>query len=242
MNSKNIPIGKKQLWYIDAGAGEVVLFLHGWGITPYSYAENIASLSAHFRVIAPFYRPFLYPKQHLPMVLEHFLQQLGIRKAIVIGHSASGIWALDFAKTYPGRVKGVVLIDSLGVDTRHSVVSWLGTWGYHVMHLFQQAKQSPNFWGLVQDFLSQVITYPSTLLYEIEQALGEDIAAVLSQTATPLLILWGKHDDLTPVEEAFMMKRLSRHATLAVISGNHDWLKHHPEKLTEKVVQFEKHL
>lgn len=242
MTIQKIAIGGKELSYVDEGKGDVILFLHGWGITPYSYSENIQSLSAHFRVIAPFYRPFIHPKQQMPMMLQHLLNQLGIQKVIVIGHSASGVWAVDFTKIYPHSVSGLVLIDSLGVDTRHSLTSWIGTWGYHVMHLFQNAKHSSNFVGLVKDFLSQIVTYPKTLLYEIEEALGQDLSIMLQQIHVPLLILWGKHDDLTPVEEAFLMKKYNHGAKIAIISGNHDWLKQHPEKLSEKVVQFAHHL
>jgi len=242
MNIEKLDIDGKELSYVDEGEGDVILFLHGWSITPYSYSENIESLSKHFRVIAPFYRPFMYPKQQMVAMLSLLLEKLAIPHVIVIGHSASGVWALSFTKTYPHSVKGLVLIDSLGVDTRHSLTSWIGTWGYHVMHLFQNAKHSSNFVGLIKDFLSQIVTYPKTLLYEIEEALGQDLSIMLQQIHVPLLILWGKHDDLTPVEQAYMMQRFNHGSTVAVISGNHDWLKQHPEKLSEKVVQFAKHL
>jgi len=47
-------VGGTRVRWLDLGEGDPLLFLHGWGLTPRSYAPSVAPLTrAGIRVIAP---------------------------------------------------------------------------------------------------------------------------------------------------------------------------------------------
>jgi len=86
---------KGGLKYLDEGEdrNDVILFFHGWGVSPYSCQNLIKVLARRYRVIAPFFRSFANFKTDEEIIEELVIET---QKVIVIGHSAGGISAVDF--------------------------------------------------------------------------------------------------------------------------------------------------
>ncbi|UNK16552.1 alpha/beta hydrolase [Paenibacillus sp. N3/727] len=97
-----------------SGQGETVVFLHGGHTNLDVWEEQISFFARYFRVIAFDQRgyghtdipsePFSYEDD-----LKHILDEYMIERAILIGASFGGSVAIDFALTYPDRVKALVL-------------------------------------------------------------------------------------------------------------------------------------
>jgi pimeloyl-ACP methyl ester carboxylesterase len=112
--------------YKQAGAGEpAVLLLHGFGSSTFSFREVMGPLAEAGTVVA-FDRPgFGLTSRPLPgqwsgvnpyglagqeALTLALMDHLGIRRAVLVGHSAGGGLAMRLALDYPERVQGLVLI------------------------------------------------------------------------------------------------------------------------------------
>lgn len=108
--------------YLEAGAGPVLLLVHGNLTTFKSWRRIIAEFRSTHRVVAvslPGYggtspQPDV-ELDTLVAFLTDFLDALSIDEAIVLGHSAGGLIAATFALRNPERVPRLVLADSAGL-------------------------------------------------------------------------------------------------------------------------------
>lgn len=110
-----------RLHYVDQGAGEIVVLLHGNGVMLQDFGvSGVLGLAAkHHRVIA-FDRPgFGYstrPRTRLwtasaqARLIASALRVLGVKRAILVGHSWGTIVALAMALDEPDLVAGLVLL------------------------------------------------------------------------------------------------------------------------------------
>lgn len=113
-----------QLVHVEqAGQGEPVILLHGFGASTYSWRQVMPALAAAaFRVIAIDLNGFGYTQR--PRSFESYTREgqaalvlrvmdaLGIRSAHLMGHSYGGGLSLFLAATRPERVGSLVLVDS----------------------------------------------------------------------------------------------------------------------------------
>src|ERR1035437_2590903 len=102
---------KNGLRYVDEGQGEVIIFFHGWGVSPYACQDLINALAVNHRIIAPFFRSFINFKEDEKIIKDVVKEA---REVIVIGHSAGGISAVSFSLYIQDKIKTLILIDSLG--------------------------------------------------------------------------------------------------------------------------------
>ncbi len=106
--------------YLDQGSGPPLVLLHGLGSSTYSFRHNLPALSSRFRVVAPDMPGYGLSSRDVPDLsltaqaryLASFLDQLGIERASIAGHSMGGSVAQRFALMWPDRVDRLVLIAS----------------------------------------------------------------------------------------------------------------------------------
>lgn len=103
--------------------GEVVLLLHGWGASTFTWREQMDVLAeAGYRVVA-FDRPpyglsaktganIPYSPGKLAAFTVKVMDELGIQKAVLVGQSQGGGVAGYFAVQYPGRISKLVLVSA----------------------------------------------------------------------------------------------------------------------------------
>lgn len=104
-------------FYLDAGSGPPVVLLHGLGATNASMLPTLLDLAKDHRVIAPDLpgfgdstKPLLdYHAEFFAKWLVHFLDELGIERAHLIGNSMGGRIAIETALRAPERVDRLVL-------------------------------------------------------------------------------------------------------------------------------------
>jgi pimeloyl-ACP methyl ester carboxylesterase len=105
---------------LEAGRGSPVLLLHGLGATKAEFLPTVAALASdQHRVIAmdlpgfgdtdkPFPAP--YDPPFFAEWAESLLDELGIERAHVLGHSMGGRVAIEFGLRNPDRTQGLVLM------------------------------------------------------------------------------------------------------------------------------------
>lgn len=110
------------LEYLDRGEGEVVLLLHGLGSTKADWDFQKEEFSEHFRIIAPDLRGHgnsTKPKEKAAYGVAQsaedmklLLEELNIRKCIVVGFSMGGAIAFEMAVKYPALISKMVIINT----------------------------------------------------------------------------------------------------------------------------------
>lgn len=109
-----------KLHYLAKGSGKPVVFLHGGVLAADDFTE-VLELAARqgYRAIAfdrPGYGYSERPREEAvtPAVqarlIHDALQQLGVEKPVLVGHSWSGVLVLTYALLYPDEVAGVVTL------------------------------------------------------------------------------------------------------------------------------------
>lgn len=241
MEYKTISIKGIPVQYTDKGEGSVLIFIHGYGVTPQAYEENIDLLSTSYRVIAPKLHKFGSTDKKIS-ILEQLIEKLEVSHAVLLGHSASGVLAVLLAEKYPQNIQGIILVDSTGIQDGRGKKDWIFYWIKHVFGLLHPSgKRSPkSLLFLAYDFLYEVIRHPKASYEHADSVVSINLIPHLEKLSRPVLVLWGKQDDLTPVSESFVFLDAIPHVELDIVTGNHDWLKLHPEVLKEKVDMFMK--
>jgi pimeloyl-ACP methyl ester carboxylesterase len=107
-------VNGEQLYYEIAGSGPPVILIHGWSLNRTMWDFQVPPLSRHFRVIRYDRRGFgrSTGKENRAMDtddLHALLDQLGVRKAHLIGMSQGAGVAIQFAREYPERISSIVL-------------------------------------------------------------------------------------------------------------------------------------
>ena len=120
---KIIDLNGRSTHYIHLGEGDPVILIHGFNMDTNTWANNIEALAANHSVYAIDLWGFGYSTRD-PMLpgyalyteqLQLFMDDLGIEKATLVGHSMGGGAAISFALKYPERVDKLVLVDSTGI-------------------------------------------------------------------------------------------------------------------------------
>ncbi|MBX9759200.1 MAG: alpha/beta hydrolase [Beijerinckiaceae bacterium] len=104
--------------YMEAGRGPAFVLLHGIGSAARSWGAQIASLSAHWRVIAwnaPGYPPSSPLESEAPSAadyaarLEALLDSCAVSQCHLVGHSLGCLVAAHFTRLHPARVRSLTL-------------------------------------------------------------------------------------------------------------------------------------
>ena len=114
-NFKNTTIS-----FTDQGKGTAVVLLHGFLENKQMWNAFIPELSKRNRVIAidllghgaTECLGYIHTMEDQADMVQSVLQELKIRKTVLIGHSMGGYIGLAFAELYAENVKGIVLLNS----------------------------------------------------------------------------------------------------------------------------------
>lgn len=124
-----VRVGARDLFVTEAGTGAPVVLLHGGGAGATgasNYVRNIDALAEHFHVIVPDMPGYGQsskrldhsdPFGDLATAIRGMLDELGIKKAHLVGNSYGGAAALRLAMDRPDRVDRLILMGPGGVGT-----------------------------------------------------------------------------------------------------------------------------
>lgn len=107
--------------YVTAGKGPLVLLLHGFPESWYSWRQQIPALAEHFQVVAPDLRGYGetdrpskvsdYQSKNLAEDVVGLIKVLGHEKAHIVGHDWGGAVAWKTAMDYPDVVDHLVVLN-----------------------------------------------------------------------------------------------------------------------------------
>ena len=169
--------------YSDAGEGLPVVFLHGWALGQHTYRDVIEAIAAQgCRVIAPS-MPGFGGTPELPgsefslrgyaQWVADLLDVIGVDEpAMVVGHSFGGGVATRFAHDHRTRVRGLVLVNSIGGSswrsgrTLRSITERpLWDWGLHFPGDVWPVRQATRVLPVVaEDLLPNLLRNPRAVV------------------------------------------------------------------------------
>jgi 3-oxoadipate enol-lactonase len=228
--------------YDDLGEGIVpIIFLHGYPFDKTMWNNQVEELKTKHRVIAVDIRGFgksIDEESHLSIDLFvkdliAFMDKLEISKAIICGLSMGGYIALKAVHKFPKRFISLILCDTQCIaDTVVQKENRFKT----IEEISIKGKTSFN-----EEFLASIF-YEGSYIHQKEmvemirriifantqhiikmglRALAErtESCASLSAITIPVLIICGKDDSLTPVEQSEYMQKNIKSSTLHIING-----------------------
>ena len=125
MTNHDLILNGLRIHYVEGGAGETVVCLHGTALdsAQLSYGPSLPYFSEHYHVLAPDWPG--YGKSELPRkaltindhvaLLKTFMDTLELEHVHLVGFSMGGAVALAFALEAPQRVKSLSLAGSYGL-------------------------------------------------------------------------------------------------------------------------------
>jgi pimeloyl-ACP methyl ester carboxylesterase len=249
LTSSTIDAGGIQTSYLEAGAGDPVVMLHGSGpgvSAMANWQHNIGALSQRFRVLAPDIVGFgattrpddiVYSLRTWTDHVWAFLDAHDIEKAAIVGNSLGGRIALQMATDRPDRITKMVLMGAPGVGMTL-------TDGLAALRAYQPSHDAMrdllrNYFAVDPAMITDNLVatrYEASIAdgaYEAYRAMffdprhtGSELgisAEEVRAIATPALLVHGREDKVVPMQVSVTMLGLLPNADLHVFSACGHW-------------------
>ena len=232
---EKINVNGIQLAYDRRGKGTPLVLLHGYPLDHHLWDEVLPLLEDTFDVIVLDLRGFgesntidtPYTMDDYASDVAGLLDQLGIQKTAIVGHSMGGYVTLAFVRLYPERVSGFGLVSSQvladPLDRKEGryksaaevVENGIGSVVATMTPKFTADEHLQSFARASME-RQQPAAYVGALKAMAERT---DSTPLLSSLKVPVVIIHGEADALIPVDRAREVKAALPQARLVEISG-----------------------
>ncbi len=233
VNIKNLNIN-----YICEGTGEEkIILLHGWGANITLFNSMIEVISKKYTVYAmdmPGFGKSEEPKEpwtvddYVDFVIE-FAEHFGIKKTMLLGHSFGGrvIIKLVNRKNLPFEVGNLILVDIAGIKPKktfkqkvklriYKISKGFLSIGF-VQKLFPEALENLRKKNGSADYNSATPIMRQTLV----KVVNEDLTDLIPNITQNTLLIWGKNDTATPIEDGRLMNKLIKNSGIVELEAGH---------------------
>jgi non-heme chloroperoxidase len=211
-----------RLHYAERGdpTGEVIVFLHGYSDSWFSFSRVLPLLSPSYHAFALTQRGHgdsdkpqcCYTPEDFAADVDAFMEAAGIETATVVGASTGALFAQRAALSYPRRVSRLVLVGAQtpANESVMGLVEEVRALQDPVPAEFVKGfQESTVYQSVPQEFLDTVVSESLKLPARVwrdylEQAvlsIDHDYVLELREIEAPTLMLWGERDPLFPREE-----------------------------------------
>ena len=262
-----LTIGEQLVHIEQAGSGEPVILLHGFGASTYSWRHVMPALAAAFRVVAIDLNGFGYTQR--PRTFESYtregqtdlvlrvMDKLGIESAHLMGHSYGGGLSLFLASQHPERVRSLVLVDSSAptyANDRRSVAASIKPLSGLFLRSFVLRPRNVRR-ALLRSIHDDSLVTPELVREYYERLRIEGVTEAyygltapvhasdepvkLEEIRMPTLIVWGSEDPLISVEAGRQAADRMPRAEFVVLDGvGHMPMEERPDELVRIVLPF----
>ncbi len=192
-----------------------ILFLHGWGLSGAVWLQFFdSSLRKEYNLVSvdlPGFGKSGLPNRDFSVhdyagVIKDFLIKLQMKNVTIIGHSFGGSIAAILASSHPELIRQLVLVSSAGIRQKYKstkLIELLVPFLRPVFEVRLMSKLRRQFYQWIgSDYL-----FSEDLKGTFRKVVSEDITPYLSRIFQPTLIIWGRHDEVTPISRAEIFRR-----------------------------------
>ena len=214
---------------------DTLVVLQGWGTEMSLYDSVAAAVSDSYRVIQfdlPGFGNSDEPRE--PWNVDayadffcSFMEALGIKKAVLLGHSYGGrvIIKLAARESIPFEIEKIVLVDSAGVMPERSASQKFKVRMYKIKRNFLTSKPVHSMFPEVIDYWmskqgSEDYRNASPMMKKcLVMAVNEDLQHLMPSVKQEVLLVWGDLDMDTPISDSHKMEEKMPNAALVVLTG-----------------------
>jgi pimeloyl-ACP methyl ester carboxylesterase len=252
---ETITVGGVPVHTFIGGAGDPLVVLHGAGGNR-GWRRWMAAVARHFTVYAPTHPGFgtsgdadwMETISDLARFYLWFLDELGLTRVHLLGHSIGGWTAAELAVMNPHVLDRLVLVAPTGIRPERGEI--LDIFYYTPEQLSKMTVHDP---ATIPEWAELYGTPPTPEQMEIATRNREMAARItwkpymfnprlprfLPRVKTPTLIVWGRQDQVVPVECGEQYRRLLPDARLAVLEAcGHLPPIEKPSEFADLVIQF----
>lgn len=232
---QKVDVNGIQLAYERRGQGSPLVLIHGYPLDHHLWDEVTPLLEDTFDVILPDLRGFgdsttidsSFSMDDLASDMAGLLDQVGIQRAAIVGHSMGGYVALAFTRLYPDRVRGLGLVSSQVLadpaerkEGRYKSAADVAANGIGGV----VETMAPKFTAdeQLQSYArASMERQPAAAYIGALKAMAEriDSTPLLSSFHFPVVVIHGDADSLIPIDRAREVKAALPQAHLVEISG-----------------------
>jgi 3-oxoadipate enol-lactonase len=246
---KTAQISTGELAYLDRGAGQPVLLVHGFPLDHTMWQAQIDGLSEHARLIAPDLRGFgqsplgsADPAHGITMEryaddLAELLDELGLAQdepIVFVGLSMGGYIAWQFVRKYPSRLRALALLDTRALaDTdearagRLKMAENVAEWGSgRVAEMMGPKLSAASTFRTKPEVIAALrrvveSTSPAAIA-AAQRGLADrpDMSSFLPKIRVPTLIIVGDEDAISPPAEMQAIAAAIPYAEFVVIPNS----------------------
>lgn len=218
---------KNDFKYIDEGAGDILLLLHGLFGALSNWGAVIDKFSATHRIVIPLLPIYEMPirkagLEGLTTYVEEFVAMMGLGNMVVMGNSLGGHIGLMYTLQNEDKVRALVLTGSSGLFENSMGGSYpkRGDWNY-IKERVGYTFYDPNTLGddYVQEIFDTLKSNQKTLriVAIAKSAQRNNMAGDIVNIQVPTLLVWGLNDTITPPAVAHEFNKLIPNSTLRFI-------------------------
>lgn len=262
-DEKFVEIDGLQICYLEAGPpadqAETIVFVHGWSGNVQNWWDQFEHFQRRYHVVA-FDAPghgksergdhLDYSMDLYLETLDGLLDELGLERVIMVGNSAGGWTAANYAIAHPERIEKLVLSDATGTRHLGSVGAVLGMLNARWLqianmttgeHYPGQDPKSQARQGFVTSFAGTVeeAPYLEALAKLLPQSYVEIPPAKLATITAPTLIVWGDDDPVVPIKAMHVFEdALPMDQSYVIHLGGHTPMMNSPDEFNCVVDAF----
>lgn len=211
------------------GQGQPLVMLHGWGCDWQIWYPLIQSLSTHYQLIIPDLPAFgqseaaaaIWNTTDYVKWFEEFIKAtLDTKPFMLMGHSFGGKIGAVYASQQPAQLQKLILVGSSGLPDplpphralQQTVLGLIPTQLKNAIPAAFKYKVLNSTGSATDHFHSN-----PTQRQILRQIVRENIAHYLPNLTVPTLLLWGKNDPETPLNQGRRFAELTPHSTLVLL-------------------------
>lgn len=260
--AKKIQVRGNKIRYLDydnlsSKKEETLVLLHGIGASAERWSRVIPFFYDHFRVIVPDLIGFGYSDKptveynmpYFVKFLEDFLNNIGIKKANIVGSSLGGLVAAEFAFKNTSTVEKLILVSPAGTmktstkTLEEYILASLYPTHDNVWRAFNNMAFDPRTVTeqTIEGFIDRM-KLPNAKYAFMSTMLGirntTNLSSRLGKIISPTIIVWGEQDEMIPLKYAEDYRSIPNSNLQVIPKCGHTPFTEKPEVFSKIAIDF----
>ncbi len=234
---RTVHVAGQHVRFRVAGTGDAVVLVHGLAGSWRWWGRNVDALAANHTVYLVELPGFGAMRRHRSPLAEAaaslhaWMDEVGLARADLVGHSLGGLVCARAAAERPESVRRLVLVAPAGADAGRTIRSYL------VPLLLTARRSSPTLVRMIAaDAMRAGVR---TLWRSTRELLADDVRTDLRAIAAPTLVVWGERDRHLSTRLTLGLERWAPDLRIERLSDASHWVQRDaPEHLNQLLIDF----